>query len=400
MKTPKHKQLNTQIYSQASDWFIEFRSGDIDAAGRREFYDWLRTSPEHMRAYLELAAIWNEGMTLDAGRVFEDAALAAALLEQDTIAPIRPQHVDTRSKQEDVDSQSNMETEHRVPRVLTGTRRVFAWAASVMVTVLAAGYWYAYVRNTYMTGVGEQRTLTLNDGSRIELNSETRIQVAYNDGERRINLLDGQALFHVTHDFSRPFIVHTKTTDIRAVGTEFDVYEQVTGTTVSVVEGRVAVIASMRMLPLPRVGEGLPIGKNGGNFTYDSGGDAVTGAPSAPVGGTQATENGGRMFLAAGEQGIIDSRGTLARTANPNIAAVTAWTQHQLVFKGTALRQVAAEFNRYNLRRLVIGDSQLGELKITGTFSSTDPTSFIRFLEARPDIVVTQTGNETLVSRR
>src|ERR1700744_3161410 len=81
MKPSKRKQLNDQIYSEASDWLIEFRSGDIDAAGRKEFYDWLRTSPEHMRAYLELAAIWNEGAALDEQRVFDDTALMAAVAE-------------------------------------------------------------------------------------------------------------------------------------------------------------------------------------------------------------------------------------------------------------------------------------------------------------------------------
>jgi transmembrane sensor len=89
-----------------------------------------------------------------------------------------------------------------------------------------------------------------------------------------------------------------------------------------------------------------------------------------------------------------------ARTAHPNIEAATAWTQHQLIFKGTALRDVAGEFNRYNARRLVIGDPQLADLKITGIFSSADPSSFIRFLEGRPDIAVTQTGSEIIVSRK
>ena len=58
-------ELNSQIYTEASDWLIEFRAGDIDAAGRRSFHRWLQTSPEHMRAYLELAALWNEGAALD-----------------------------------------------------------------------------------------------------------------------------------------------------------------------------------------------------------------------------------------------------------------------------------------------------------------------------------------------
>ena len=59
MKASSPNKLNIQIYSEAADWLVEFRSGDIDSAGRKEFYAWLCTSPEHMRAYLELAAAWN-----------------------------------------------------------------------------------------------------------------------------------------------------------------------------------------------------------------------------------------------------------------------------------------------------------------------------------------------------
>src|SRR5580658_5363422 len=71
----KPKTINSQIYAEASDWLVEFRSGDVDSEGRKDFHLWLKTSPEHMRAYLELAAIWNEGSALDSQRTFDDARL-------------------------------------------------------------------------------------------------------------------------------------------------------------------------------------------------------------------------------------------------------------------------------------------------------------------------------------
>src|SRR5579863_191122 len=66
----RHKpiQLNAQISEEAAEWLVEFRTGDIDAAGRRQFDAWVRSSPEHLRAFLEVAAIWNEGSGLDARR--------------------------------------------------------------------------------------------------------------------------------------------------------------------------------------------------------------------------------------------------------------------------------------------------------------------------------------------
>jgi transmembrane sensor len=58
-------KMNVQIYEAACSWFVECRAGDLDEAGRLNFDDWLRKSPEHMSAYLEIAAIWNEGPSLD-----------------------------------------------------------------------------------------------------------------------------------------------------------------------------------------------------------------------------------------------------------------------------------------------------------------------------------------------
>jgi transmembrane sensor len=379
MKSSKRKQLNAQIYSEASDWLIEFRSGDIDAAGRKEFYDWLRTSPEHMRAYLELAAVWNEGAALDEHRVFDDTALMAAIAEQDNITSFPSRISDS----------SRSEPGHEGSGLSTMRLRAAAIAASLLIAAVGTWYWYAYVRNTYGTSVGEQRTLTLNDGSTIELDSGSKIRVTYSDRERQVELLDGQALFHVTQDLARPFIVHTKITNIRAIGTQFDVYKKTTGTTVTVVEGRVAVIPTSnpvfsqeeRQVPA-QPGEDSPR-----HMTAER-----------TLGAGIGREDG--LLLAAGEQATIDAQGALARAAQPNIAAATAWTQQQLVFKGTSLHEVADEFNRHNQRRLVVSDPQLAELKITGIFSSTNPAPLIRFLEARPDIAVTQTGNEIRVSRK
>src|SRR5713226_3102012 len=60
-------KMNTQIYEEACAWFSECRAGDLDDAGRREFDRWLRKSPEHLSSYLEIAAIWKEGPSLDPG---------------------------------------------------------------------------------------------------------------------------------------------------------------------------------------------------------------------------------------------------------------------------------------------------------------------------------------------
>jgi len=369
MKSPKRKQLNAQIYAEASEWLVEFRSGDIDSGGRKEFYDWLRTSPEHMRAYLELAAIWNEGSILDLQQTFDDTALMRDVSSETNVAPLQ-RGVDTVFADGTAAVQSGSHDVLKGGRALSGGarrsrangRNRYARAALGAAVVLAAlggaGYWYRELRNTYATGIGEQRTLALDDGSTVQLNSGSRVRVSFSLAQRQVQLLEGQALFDVAKDRTRPFIVRTDTTQIRAVGTQFDVYRKSTATTVTVVEGSVAVIPAATTGPRPA--------------------DAL---------------------LTAGEQAIVTAQAAI-KQAKIDVPTATAWTHHQLVFQGAALQEVAAEFNRYNKHRLVIHDPQLALLRVTGIFSCADPASLIRFLQARPDVTVTKAGDAILVARK
>ncbi len=362
MKTLDPNKLNTQIYSEASEWLVAFRTGDIDPAGRRAFAYWLRTSPEHVRAYLELAVIWNEGSGLDPERKFDDETLAGTALAEGNILSLdRPSAAPSR----------------HVPGPGRAGTRLFAIAASVFVAVVGAGVWLWIQRDLYTTDIGEQRSVTLADGSHIELNVRSRIRIHFTATERRIDLLDGQAYFHVAKDRARPFIVTTDGTSVRAVGTQFDVYRKKNGTTVTVLEGTVAVLSSS--LPLRN-------------------------SPETRRPGTAATRNSAEsietaeLLLAAGEQAVITAQVT-EQPAKPDIAAVTAWTRKSLVFQSAPLIEVAEEFNRYNRRPLVVQSPEIHDFQISGIFSSADPSALLRFLEARPGIVVIERADDILVAR-
>jgi len=81
-------------------------------------------------------------------------------------------------------------------------------------------------------------------------------------------------------------------------------------------------------------------------------------------------------------------------------SAATAWVQQRLIFEATPLAEVADEFNRYNPKKLVIADSELRTLGISGVYSSSDPASLIGFLRAQPSLQVTETDSEIRVTRR
>jgi len=213
------------VAAEASVWFIEFRTGDMTAGDRARFYEWLRRSPDHIQAYLEIAEGWAELPTSDPEHRLDIQALVARARE---------------SQDENVVSLSPRETAlpNRQRRSMT------AWAASLagVALVLGLAVWsYLYQANTYRTGVGEQRTVRLLDGSTIELNALSSIRVRLSKNTREVDLREGQALFRVAKDPARPFLVHSDGTTVRAVGTQFDVYRKSTATVVTVLEGRVAV---------------------------------------------------------------------------------------------------------------------------------------------------------------
>jgi len=110
--------------------------------------------------------------------------------------------------------------------------RRLAIAASIAVLTILGGALglLKFPSPIYATALGEQRSVRFEDGSTVELNSRSKIRVKYSKQERDVELIEGQALFHVAHDTSRPFIVAVGATRVRAVGTEFDVYKRLNGT--------------------------------------------------------------------------------------------------------------------------------------------------------------------------
>jgi transmembrane sensor len=443
MKRSRPNKLNTQIYSEASDWLVEFRSGDADATGRKEFYHWLRTSPEHMRAYLELAAIWNEGSRLDPDHRFDDEDLIQQARTEANVAPLAELEVPHSSSSSEATDRNQTVRSSAQPagrvrisvenlRVRFGAR-FLAIAASALVAIFGVRAYSE--RNTYSTAIGEQRSLALADGSTVELNAHSKIRVRFAADRRTVELLQGQALFYVAKDRTRPFVVESGGAEVRAVGTEFDVYRRTSGTTVTVIEGRVAVLpplatqeappahgmaasqlpdqnqtarASASRNPIHVRGEGgiRPPGGDGPPQATRGGGsaEALPGENPGSARGETSPSNGpvanaGEFLLGAGEQVILTAQATV-KQKQPDIAAATAWTHRRLVFQSATLTEVAEEFNRYNARQLVINDPELAGFHITGVFASTDPGSLIRFLQARPGIMVTEKNGEILVTRK
>jgi transmembrane sensor len=351
IRSPKTAKADL-VAAEASVWFIEFRTGDVTSADRARFDEWLRRSPDHIQAYLEIAEGWAELPTSDPEQRLDIPALVARARESrdENVVPLSPR-------------------ETVVPKRKLPSRR--AWAASLagVALVLGLAVWgYLYHADTYRTGVGEQRTVRLLDGSTIELNALSSIRVRLSKNTREVDLREGQALFRVAKDSARPFVVHSDGTTVRAVGTQFDVYRKDTGTVVTVVEGRVTVAEA----------------------------DNTSGLLDGGV-----SRSATPLFLVAGEQVTMPTqRAAKEKPRRADVAVATAWVQKRLIFEETPLAEVAEEFNRYNSRRLVIVGPQLGSVGISGVYSSTDPDSLLGFLRAQPNIELRETESEIRVSLR
>jgi len=372
--------MNNQIYDEATGWLLKHRDGELGPKDKGDFDAWLRESPQHVRAYLEMSAIWEDLPALGADWNATPDQLIARARSEDNVRPL----VDTARI---TGAAADDRRTFPAPQASTARRayraRFLALAAVFLVTIAGIATWYGLERDVYRTDIGEQRSILLADGSTLELNSRSQVRIRYTHAQRDVDLLEGQAIFRVAHDAARPFVVHSGITRIVAVGTQFDVYKKQAATVVTVVEGKVEVLDRAPASTAPN----------------------VLGATSLPL---APAKSGGAIFLATGEQLTIPTgkpaRATTASAGDKpqpaDVAAATAWTQHNLVFESSPLTEVAEEFNRYNRRPLVITDPGIANIRISGMFSSADPGLFLKFLRAQPELTVEETDREIRIGAR
>ena len=368
-------KLNRQILDEASEWFVDFRVGDVDAEARVRFDEWLRRSPEHIRAYWEIANTYVELPPASSLGKLRTEELIAYARSDATVIPLnhRTSEAHTPGSESARKGSEKAATGQATPRF----RRSFFAAASVALALVIAGvvWWQAHRYPLYATDIGERRSITLADGSTVDLNARSQLRIEFSNSERRVELLEGQALFQVTKDKARPFIVRSGEATVRAVGTQFDVYRKDSGTTITVLEGRVAVYSRASADQVNNTPEPISGSKAPSQRTIPK---ASTRDSHA---GSSAPEASAAIYLDAGEQvTVTPDIAAIPMPQHADITAVTAWMQRKLIFEGSKLSDVVSEFNRYNRRQLVIEDPRLAGFEISGVYSSTDPTSLVLFM--------------------
>ena len=242
-------------------------------------------------------------------------------------------------------------------------------AVSLCVLVLAVMLGIFLARDESLsTGPGEQRTVELVDGTEVSLNANSRVRVSYDKRTRKVFLQAGEALFEVAKNPARPFVVVIGDHKIIALGTSFIVRrDEGSGDfpvrfAVTLVEGRVAV-------------------------------ESITAPDTLPSEATAAAK-----LLKPGER-LSFTGAAPEKLDSPSIDKLTAWRRGQLIFEDASLSEAAAEFNRYNSKKLVM-EGAAGKRRVGGVFRIGDPSSFAQAMANMYHLRIIHRGQQIVLTDR
>jgi transmembrane sensor len=330
-----------QAASGAAHWLAVLSDENCTDAERQQFFEWLRASTHHVDEFLRLSTLARYATRRELWPADSVESLVAAARASRNVTPLR--------------AGSTREADEPRRRWLPQAIAAGAVIAIVGGLLLSGPRLPGLFDPTYTTQVGEQRSIALEDGSVVELNSRSTLRTHFTKGLRAVELTDGEAIFRVAKDAKRPFRVRTGATDIVAVGTAFNVNASDARTIVTVLEGRVRV------------------------------NDRTANRAAAAL--------AANIELAVGEQLIVSRTQPVVRLSLPDPEKVTSWTERRLIFEDTPIASAAAEFARYSPRQIHVDDLQLGARRITGVFDATDPASLIEFLGSDESVEVRTEGN-------
>ena len=308
---------SARVRAEAAAWVAQIHGEEQSPEGEARLRAWLGESDEHRRAFERLTRTWEQ-----AGKIRLRAS-------QDAVA-IEPRR---RS-------------------------RFVPWAAAAAMLVLALGVAVYRLRvDAMVTEVGQQRVSVLPDGTRVTLNTNTRIEVNYDEHARRVRLIRGEAWFEVAKNATWPFLVSVDGEIVRALGTSFIVRRDGTqGISVTLVEGRVSI---------------------------------------TPI--DQKAEPGEAQVLAPGQRLVLSEHSTSA-VDRPDLTRVTAWRHGRVEFDATSLDDAAAEMNRYSKTRIILADADLARLSVGGVFRAGDSEEFVRIVTSAFGLRADRQGRDIVLS--
>jgi transmembrane sensor len=315
----------------ASRWFARLHRADVSELTDREFGRWLNRDSRNEEEFERRELLWEL-----LGEIQDDPDILQ-------VAPRPP-----------------------APAKQPQARLWLKWsAAAAALSVLAVGYWQFTARShraaptiqdvTVTTETGQEKQIVLADGSRVLLNTATRLRVRLTRRVRRLVLENGEAVFLVRHDSHWPFTVIAGRTSTHDVGTAFDVLHLAGQTNIAVMKGRVLVDAS------------------------------------------SSSASHQQVALTAGQATAYTNVSGLGPIRAADLSRIAAWQRHRVEFHDETLASAVSDFNRYIAKQIVIGDPSVAGIRVSGVFRCDDASAFVRALYGTFGIRAQPRGNSIVL---
>ncbi|WP_422368580.1 FecR family protein [Pelagibius sp.] len=331
-----------QIEDTAQDWFVRLASGEVSETDLAAFRAWCEADPRHSRAFSEIRDLWNDIGDLETAFAGSDEMPAANAVSSRGKTPaarsLPPRH-------------RRFTGPLRRPTAIAGLAT--ALLAALVVLVIDLPIW---LMADHRTGVGEQSTVTLPDGSLAYLNTDTAISVTYSKAGREVSLLSGEALFEVAKDPARPFAVLALQGRATATGTAFVVHDRGTTATVTVTEGSVDVVS--------------------------------------PI-----SDPGSRVAVKAGQQVSYVKGGKPGSVGQVDLRLATPWRNRAIIIDSLPLTQAIEEIDRYLPGRILLLTDTSGFEPVTARLSLDAVDSGLNALADTHQLSVTRITNYLTILR-
>jgi len=337
---------------EATEWVGRTQAGPLSSEDRMRLHAWLEKDPANRMEWDIMNAIWS----------------SADVLQEDPLV-IR----ETRLKSRKRSTGSGL-------KWLAGfglSSASVRVAAAAAIVLIVAAVWLTQPQTlstqTYATVVGEQRIMTLSDGSTVHLDTQTTITAAFSEKARDIALKTGRASFFVMHEPERPFVVIAGNVRVTALGTEFSVYKERRGrVSVEVTKG------SVRVDPE----KANPV-TDDSDITEPVDSPVKTNKPDRAANADHAARSRHRPeeVLSAGQKIVVDEQKAEYVVETIDTKQAAEWRKGRLIFGKQPLADVIDEINRYMEREITIGDDSIKDIQVSMVFNVRDRKFFLPTLE-------------------
>jgi transmembrane sensor len=337
MSDPSRESADPPV-REAAEWYARLRAADVSELDGARFRAWIGGDAGRRREFEAMDALWDR---------------LAALESTAEVAQVR----------------NAVEARRGTARNRVPTRwRAAAVSVGLALALVASGFWMERRGgDRYVTSIGEQRSVLLEDGSVVTLNTGTEIRLRYSSAGRDIDLVAGQASFQVARDARRPFTVTTDQGSVRALGTVFEVYRADKGMIVTLIEGKVAVTPDVAL-----------------RQASDRSADPAR-----------------EFVLVTGQQlSFSPAAGERPKVTQVDVARATAWRERKLDLSDTPLAEAIAEANRYSRLQIVLDDPTLAASRISGTFEAGRNDVFVEGLQSYFGLQARYEGEDRVVLAR